>query len=91
MEKAQRQIRQDVQASQKLQNRNIKICHRGSYRNRVSVRRDSNVDIGVVCFDAFFPESPDDNVKALLEKSFTDGVYNGVTDERGMGRKKVYN
>jgi type II secretory pathway pseudopilin PulG len=78
-ENAERQIRQAIQASQKLQNRNIRVFTQGSYRNRVNVRRDSDVDIGVVCFDAFFPEYPDDNVKALLEKSFTDGVYTYAT------------
>jgi hypothetical protein len=74
-ENAERQIRKAIQASPKLQNRNIKVFTQGSYRNRVNVRRDSDVDIGVVCFDAFFPEYPDDNVKALLEKSLTDGIY----------------
>ena len=78
-ENAERQIRQAIQASPKLQNRDIRVFTQGSYRNRVNVRRDSDVDIGVVCFDAFFPEYPDDNVKALLEKSFTDGVYTYAT------------
>lgn len=74
-ENAERQIRQAIQASPKLQNRNIKVFTQGSYRNRVNVRRDSDVDVGVVCFDTFFPEYPDDNVKAILEKSLSDGVY----------------
>ena len=78
-ENAERQIRQAIQASPKLKNRDIRVFTQGSYRNRVNVRRDSDVDIGVVCFDAFFPEYPDDNVKALLEKSFTDGVYTYAT------------
>ena len=74
-ENAERQIRQAIQASPKLQNRDIKVFTQGSYRNRVNVRRDSDVDIGVVCFDTFFPVYPDDNVKAELTKSFRDGVY----------------
>ena len=74
-ENAERQIKQAIQASPKLQSRNIKVFTQGSYRNRVNVRQDSDVDIGIVCFDVFFPEYPDDNVKALLEKSLTDGVY----------------
>lgn len=78
-ENAERQIRQAIQASPKLQNRNIRVFTQGSYRNRVNVRRDSDVDIGVVCFDAFFPDYSDDNVKALLEKSFTDGIYTYAT------------
>lgn len=78
-ENAERQIRQAIQASPNLQNRNIKVFTQGSYRNRVNVRRDSDVDIGVVCFDAFFPEYTDNNVKTLLEKSFTDGIYTYAT------------
>jgi hypothetical protein len=72
---AERQIRKAIQASPKLQNRDIKVFTQGSYRNRVNVRKDSDVDIGVVCFDAFFPDYPDDNVKAELNKSFSDGIY----------------
>jgi len=34
------------------------ITH-GSYRNRVNVRQDSDVDIGVVCYDTFFPTYPE--------------------------------
>lgn len=74
-ENAERQIRQAIQSSPKLQSRDIKVFTQGSYRNRVNVRKESDVDIGVVCFDTFFPEYPDDNVKAELSKSFSDGTY----------------
>lgn len=74
-ENAERQIRKAIEASPQLQNRNIKIFTQGSYRNRVNVRRDSDVDVGVVCFDTFFPEYPDDNVKAILNESFSDSLY----------------
>ncbi len=57
-ENAERQIRQAVQDSDKLKNRNIRVFTQGSYRNRVNVRRDSDVDIGVLCFDTCFPEYP---------------------------------
>lgn len=52
-ENAERQIRQAIQNSSKLQSRNIKVITQGSYRNRVNVRKDSDVDIGVICYDAF--------------------------------------
>lgn len=74
-ENAERQIRQAIQASTKLQYRNINVFTQGSYRNRVNVRRDSDVDIGVVCFDAFFLDYQDDNIKAQLNKGFSDGIY----------------
>lgn len=72
---AERQIRQAIRDSQKLQKRNIKVFTQGSYRNRVNVRKDSDVDIGVVCFDTFFPEYPDDNVKAELNESHSTATY----------------
>jgi hypothetical protein len=66
MENAERQIRKAIHASQKLSTRDIKIFSQGSYSNRVNVRQDSDVDIGVCCYDVFFPKYPDDNVKAAL-------------------------
>jgi len=78
-ENAERQIRQAIQASDKLKNRNIKIFTQGSYKNRVNVRQDSDVDIGVLCFDTYFPVYPDDNVKMLLSKSSTPAIYEYTT------------
>lgn len=78
-ENAEYQIRQAILASNRLKNRNIRVFTQGSYRNRVNVRKDSDVDIGIVCFDTFFPEYPDDNVKAQLEKTLEDSVYTYAT------------
>jgi hypothetical protein len=78
-ENAERQIRQAIQASAKLRNRNIYVFTQGSYRNRVNVRRDSDVDIGVLCRDSYFSEYPDDNVKAQLAKSFVPATYDYAT------------
>lgn len=75
IENAERQIRQAINASLKLNYRNIKVFTQGSYRNRVNVRKDSDVDIGVLCFDTYFPEYPDENIKAFLEKSTQDATY----------------
>ncbi len=78
-ENAERQIRQAIQDSDKLKNRDIRVFTQGSYRNRVNVRRDSDVDIGVLCFDTYFPEYPDDNVKAQLAESFIPATYEYAT------------
>lgn len=80
-ENAERQIRQAIQASDKLKNRNIKVFTQGSYRNRVNVRRDSDVDVGVLCFDTYFPDYPDDNVKvqAQLAEGFIPATYEYAT------------
>jgi len=66
-ENAERMVRDAIESSEKLKARNIKVFTQGSYRNRVNVRKDSDVDIGIVCFDTYFPFYPDDNVKALAE------------------------
>jgi hypothetical protein len=74
-ENAERQIREAISASPKLQNRNIVVFTQGSYRNRVNVRKESDVDIGILCYDTFFPEYPDDNVKMMLEQTLASSAY----------------
>lgn len=78
-ENAERQIRKAIQTSDKLKNRNIKVFTQGSYRNRVNVKKDSDVDVGVLCYDTYFPEYSDDNVKAKLEESSNSATYNYAT------------
>jgi len=78
-ENAERHIREAIAASDKLKNRNIKVLTQGSYRNRVHVRRESDVDIGVLCYDTFFPEYPDNNIKESVAKSLTDSTYSYTT------------
>jgi hypothetical protein len=78
-ENAERQIREAVASNEKLNKRNIRVFTQGSYRNRVNVRKDSDVDIGVLCFDTYFPEYPDDNVKVLVEKAAEPATYTYAT------------
>lgn len=52
-------IRNAINGSSKLRNRNIKVFLQGSYRNNTNVRQDSDVDVGVLCLDTFFPDYPD--------------------------------
>ncbi|MCT1399013.1 nucleotidyltransferase [Paenibacillus sp. p3-SID867] len=75
IDNAERQIKEAIRNSEKLKARNIVVFTQGSYRNRVNVKRDSDVDIGVLCYDTYFPEYPDDNVKSELQKSFTPATY----------------
>lgn len=81
IENTERQIRQAIQASEKLKNRDILVFTQGSYRNRVNVRQDSDVDIGVLCFDTYFPEYPDDNIKAeaRVAEKFVPATYTYAT------------
>ena len=52
-------IRNAVRASDKLRARNISVFAHGSYRNNTNVRKDSDVDIGILCTDTFFFELPE--------------------------------
>lgn len=75
MDNAERQIRQAISSSDKLKSRNITVFTQGSYKNRVNVKKDSDVDIGIICFDTYFPEYQDDNIKSQVEKFSQDATY----------------
>lgn len=51
-------VRNAIDRSEALRHRNIKVIAQGSYRNRTNVRRESDVDVGVICYDTFFYDSP---------------------------------
>lgn len=78
-ENAERQIRDAISSSEKLKARNISVFTQGSYRNRVNVRKSSDVDIGVLCFDTYFPYYPDDNVKASVDRYAEPATYTYLT------------
>lgn len=75
----ERQIREAIYASDKLKIREISVFVQGSYRNRVNVRQDSDVDIGVVCFDTFFPDYNDKNIMSVVSKKFPASTYSYQT------------
>ena len=52
-ENAIRGIRNAINHSPKLKNRQIKSFTQGSYRNRVNVRKDSDVDVGIMLYESF--------------------------------------
>src|ERR1043165_3186101 len=60
LERTERAIREAIQASPQLQRRNIRVFTQGSFRNRTNVRRESDIDVGVLCFDTFFYDTPPD-------------------------------
>jgi hypothetical protein len=55
---AEGSVKNAIKASDSLNLRNIQVFAQGSYQNRTNVRKDSDVDIAVVCYDVFFPEYP---------------------------------
>lgn len=73
MENAERAVRNAIASYDKLCARDIKIFAQGSYRNRVNVRQDSDVDIAVVCRNSFFWEGQPGQTLASL--GFSDATY----------------
>ena len=51
-------IRNAIKTSDKLKARDIKIFAQGSYRNNTNVRKDSDVDIGILCTDTLLNDFP---------------------------------
>ena len=63
-ENAIQAIRRAIERSPKLKERKIKTFTQGSYRNRVNVRQDSDVDVGVMLYDYFLSQYPEGKTKA---------------------------
>jgi hypothetical protein len=57
-ERTIRTIRSAVSSSRTLNARKILVFTQGSYRNRVNVRQDSDVDVGVMLYEYFLAEYP---------------------------------
>ena len=51
-------VRNAIQRSDALVDRDVKVFAQGSYRNNTNVRTESDVDICVCCYDTFFFELP---------------------------------
>jgi hypothetical protein len=52
------EIRRAISSDPMLQRRNVSVIGQGSYKNNTNVRRDSDVDVGVVCYDTFLWNGP---------------------------------
>jgi predicted nucleotidyltransferase len=74
-ENAVRMIRKAIEASDNLKERKIIVFAQGSYRNRVNVKQDSDVDVGVLCLDTFFPHYSNESVKELVIKRLSPATY----------------
>lgn len=68
-------IKNAIAKSTKLQKRRTKVYVQGSYRNRVNVRQDSDVDIGVLCDDVFLATYPDGKGHADFGNSSASYTY----------------
>jgi len=67
-------IKNAIQKSEKLSNHKIHVFIQGSYRNNTNVRKDSDIDIGILCQDVFFyAPLPEGLTKERL--NFQDATY----------------
>jgi len=82
-------IRGAIAKSEKLKRRKIKVFAQGSYRNRVNVRRDSDVDIGVMCHDVFLAQYPPGKTRAdfgNIEASYSFSQFKSELEEALVAR-----
>jgi hypothetical protein len=55
-ERAERLVREAIDASEKLKTHSIRVFAQGSYKNDTNARLESDVDISVCCTDVFIPD-----------------------------------
>lgn len=82
-ENAERAIRNAITASDKLKPRKIKVFSQGSYQNNTNVRKDSDVDIGILCYDTFFMDLPEGYTREDFEIDPATYQYAQFKDEVG--------
>lgn len=56
---AEESIKNAINKSEKLKDKNIKVFIQGSYRNNTNVREDSDVDVGILCNNTYFYNLPE--------------------------------
>ncbi len=72
-ERVIRAIRSAVANSPELQAKKVLVFTQGSFRNRVNVRKESDVDVGVMLYECFLAQYPDG--KRNVDFGNTDSSY----------------
>ena len=80
-ENAIRGIRNAISHSSKLKQRRLKVFTQGSYRNRVNVRNDSDVDIGVMLYEYFLWQVPEGKTPADYNIRLGDYSFSQFKDD----------
>lgn len=83
-ENAVKAVRDAISKSDKLKNRGLKVFTHGSYRNRVNVRQDSDIDVGVLCNESLFrflPAGTTDETFGLVPATYHYGQFKGELEE----------
>ena len=84
---AEREVRNAIAASEKLARQDVRVFAHGSYRNRVNVRRESDVDVGVACRSVFFTQLPQG--KTLADYQLVNADYGYATFKNEVGEALV--
>jgi predicted nucleotidyltransferase len=79
IENTKRAIQDAIRNDDKLKSRNIQVFVQGSYKNTVNVKKDSDIDIGVLCFDTFYDEYDSEEVKTYQKQYFSPATYDYST------------
>jgi hypothetical protein len=90
-ENAEKAVRKAIAANEKLSQMDITVFPHGSYRNRTSVRQDSDVDICVRLNTTFFPDYPAGKTKEyfgnvtsnITYADFKNSVYEALIEHFG--------
>lgn len=69
------QIKSAVVSDPILCLKNINVFVQGSYKNRVNVKKDSDVDIGVICNEMYFTDYPDSHTQTIVESAAIPAAY----------------
>lgn len=82
-ENAIRAIKSAISDSRKLQNRGVEVFLQGSYKNRVSARKDSDVDVGVMCTTIFgdYPQGMSQDDFGLTASDYTFTQFKSEVQE----------
>lgn len=80
-ENAIKAIRNAIAKSDKLKDRSLKVFTQGSYRNRVNVRQDSDVDVGVLCDESLFHFLPEGTTDETFDLAPADYKYTQFKNE----------
>jgi hypothetical protein len=76
-------VRRAIAACDSFKNRDVRVFAQGSFRNRTNVRGESDVDVGVVCFDTFFEKYPEGTTRETFGNIQATYPYTQFKNEVG--------
>jgi hypothetical protein len=84
MYNAENAVKKAIAECETLKMRSIRVFAQGSYRNRVNVRADSDVDVAVVCTDVIFFEGV--TGEEVDSFGYTDNAYSFTQFRSDVGK-----